>query len=109
MSGRRATGPCAGRPSFSGLAGAGDVAARIGNAVTSRARATLRAAALALGLVFTSPVSDAIDAIANGVMNTVMGRVAADIGDLGFISPALGQPAAPQNRGRMRSMRTTMQ
>jgi hypothetical protein len=93
MSGRRATGPRAGRPSFSGLAGAGDVAARIGNAATSGARAPLRAAALALVLVLTSPVSDAIDAIANGVMNTVMGRVAADIGDLGFISPAQGQPA----------------
>ncbi len=95
MSGRRATGPCAGGQSFSGPVAAGGVAARIGNAVTFRARATMRAAALALALVFASPVSDAIDAIANVVVNTVMGRVAADIGDLGFISPALGQPAAP--------------
>jgi hypothetical protein len=95
MSGRRATGPRAGKQSFSGLAAAGGALARIGNAATSSARATLRAAALALALVFTSPVSDSIDAIASVVMNTVMGRVAADIGDLGFISPALGQPAAP--------------
>jgi hypothetical protein len=94
MSGRRATGPRAGRPAFSGLVAAGGVAARFGNAATSRARATLRAAALALGLVFTSPVSDAIDAIASVVMTTAIGR-AADMGDLGFISPALGQPAAP--------------
>jgi hypothetical protein len=94
MSGRRATGPCAGGQSLSGLVAAGGVAARVGNAVTFRARATLRAAALALGLVFT-PVSDAIDAITNVIVNAVTGRVAADIGDLGFISPALGQPAAP--------------
>jgi hypothetical protein len=94
MSGRRATGPYAGGQSFSGPVAAGGVAARIGNAVTFRARATVRAAALALGLVFTSPVSDAIDAIANVIVNAVTGRVAADIGDLGFISPALGQPAA---------------
>jgi hypothetical protein len=95
MSGRRATGPCVGGQSFSGLVAAGGVAARVGNAATSRACATVRAAALALALVFAPPVSGAIDAIANAIVYTVTGRVAADIGDLGFISPALGQPAAP--------------
>jgi hypothetical protein len=93
MSGRRATGPRAGGQSSSGLAAAGGGAARVGNVATSGAR--VRAAALALGLVFTWPVSDAVDVIANGVINAVMGRIAADIGNLGFISAALGQPAAP--------------
>jgi hypothetical protein len=70
-------------------AGAGAVA-RIGNAVTSRALATTRAAALALGLFFTPPVSNAIDTITN----TVTSLGPANIGNLSFISPAEGQPAA---------------
>ena len=41
-------------------------------------------------LLFSPPVSDAIDAIAG----TVAALVPADIGHLGFISPAQGQPAA---------------
>src|SRR2546425_756513 len=56
----------------------------------SAAPATARAAALAFGLCFTPPVSDVIDAIAN----TVTSLVSARIGNLGFISPARGQPAA---------------
>jgi hypothetical protein len=56
----------------------------------SAARATTRAAALALGLFFTPPVSSAIEAIANAVTP----QVAASIGNLGFISPAQGGPAA---------------
>jgi hypothetical protein len=48
------------------------------------------AAALALGLFFTPPVSDAIDTITNAVG----WPVPADIGNLGFISPAQGQPDA---------------
>ena len=55
-----------------------------------RALATTRAAALALGLFLLPPVSDAIDTIAN----TVASLVPADIGNLGFISRAEGQPAA---------------
>jgi len=47
-------------------------------------------AALALGLFFTPPVSIAIDAIAN----TVAPLVPAAIGNLGFMSPAVAQPAA---------------
>jgi hypothetical protein len=48
------------------------------------------AAALALGLFFTPPVSDAISTITYAV-----GRlVPADIGNLSFISPAQGQPDA---------------
>ena len=43
-------------------------------------------AALALGLLFTPPVSIAIDAIIN--------TVSAAIGNLSFMSPAMGQPAA---------------
>ena len=48
------------------------------------------AAAFALGLFFTPPVSIAIDAITN----TVAPLVSAAIGNLGFISPAMGQPGA---------------
>ena len=48
------------------------------------------AATLALGLFFTPPVSIAIDAITN----TVAPLVSAAIGNLGFISPAMGQPGA---------------
>src|ERR1700730_17801789 len=66
------------------------VVARIVNAVTSRAPATTRAAALALGLFFTPPGSNAIDTITN----TVTSLVPANIGNLSFISPAQGQPAA---------------
>jgi hypothetical protein len=61
------------------------------HAVSSRALATTRAAALALGLFFTPPVSNAIDTITN----TVASLIPADIGNLSFISPAQGQPAAP--------------
>jgi hypothetical protein len=57
--------------------------------VNSRAPATARA--LALGLLFASPVSDAIDTVAGPVASLVP----AGIGNLGFISPAQGQPAAP--------------
>jgi hypothetical protein len=76
-------------PDLIAAAGGGGVA-RIVDAVTSRALATMRAAALALGLFFTPPISNAIDAI----MNTVTWLVPADIGTLGFISRAQGQPAA---------------
>ena len=48
------------------------------------------AAALALGLFFTPPVSLAIDAI----INTVASLVSPAIGNLGFMSPAMGQPGA---------------
>src|SRR3982074_4324 len=64
--------------------------ARVVHAVTSKALATTRASALALGLFFTPPISDAIDTITN----TVASFVPADIGNLSFISPAEGQPAA---------------
>ena len=47
-------------------------------------------AALALGLFFTPPASIATDAI----VSTVASLVAAAIGSLGFISPAMGEPAA---------------
>jgi len=66
------------------------VVARIVNAVTSRALATTRAAALALGLFFTPPVSSAVDTITN----TVTSLVPPNIGNLSFISPAQGQPTA---------------
>jgi hypothetical protein len=56
--------------------------------VDAHARAV--AATLALGLFLTPPVSDAIEAIAN----TVAPHVPANIGNLGFISPAQGRPAA---------------
>jgi hypothetical protein len=48
------------------------------------------AAAFALGLLFTPPVSIAIDAITN----TVAPLVSAAIGNLGFMSPAMAQPGA---------------
>jgi hypothetical protein len=67
-----------------------DVHACTRSRLPSAARATTRAAALALGLFFTPPVSNAIDAIANAVTP----HVAASIGNLGFISPAQGGPAA---------------
>ena len=51
---------------------------------------TMRAAALAFGLFFMPPGSDAVDAITG----TVASLVPADIGHFGFISPAQGQPAA---------------
>jgi hypothetical protein len=65
------------------------VAARIVNAVFSRALATIRTAALAVGLFFVPPVSDAIDTITNAV--TLL--IPAGIGNL--ISTAQAQPAAP--------------
>ena len=52
--------------------------------------AALRAA-LALGLLFTPPASIATDAIVSTL-------VAAAIGNLGFISPAMGEPAALTKR-----------
>jgi hypothetical protein len=47
-------------------------------------------AALALGLFFTPPASIAADAI----ITTVASLVAAAIGNLGFMSPAMGEPVA---------------
>src|ERR1700682_3391370 len=47
-------------------------------------------AALALGLFFTPPVSIAVDA----TINTVASLVSAAIGNLSFMSPAMGQPGA---------------
>jgi len=80
------TARCISLPWFLDLiAGAG---ARIAGAAPPRAPATARAAALALGLLFSPPVSDAIDAIAGTSL------VPANIGQLGFVSPAQGQPAA---------------
>ena len=67
-----------------------DVIARIVHAVTSKALATTRAAALACGLFLTPPVSDAIDTITS----TVTPLVPANIGGLSFMSSAQGQPAA---------------
>jgi hypothetical protein len=63
---------------------------RFVNAATSGALATARAAALALGLSFASPVSHAIYTITNAVTSLA----AVDIGNFGFISSAAGQPAA---------------
>ncbi|HEY6993783.1 MAG TPA: hypothetical protein VH397_08740 [Xanthobacteraceae bacterium] len=60
------------------------------DAITFRALAATRAPALALWLLFTPPASDAIDRIAD----MAAPLVPADIGDVGFISPARGQPAA---------------
>ena len=54
-----------------------------------RSHAAAFTAALVLGLVFTPPVSIAVDAM----INTVASLVPAAIGHLGFISPAMGQPA----------------
>jgi len=62
--------------------------ARIVSAVSSRAPAPV--AVLALVLLFTPPISNAIDTI----INTVTSLVPASIGNLSFISPAQGQPAA---------------
>ncbi len=64
--------------------------ARIVDAAAAGALSTTRAAALACGLFFTPPVSNAIDTITNAVTSLV----AADIGNLSFMSPAQGQPAA---------------
>jgi len=61
---------------------------RIIDATTSRVIATARAAALVFGLLFTPPVSNAIDTI------NVTSLIPVNIGNLGFISPAQGQPAA---------------
>src|ERR1700722_8734234 len=52
------------------------------------------AAALALGLSFTPPVSVLVDAI----IDTAASPVAPAIGHLGFISPALAQPDAPTKK-----------
>ena len=51
-------------------------------------------AALALGVFFTPPASIATDAI----ISTVASLVAAAVGNLGFISPAMGEPAALTKR-----------
>jgi hypothetical protein len=74
---------------FIAAAGVG-VVARTVNAVTSSVLATTRAAALALGLFFAPPVSNAIDTVSN----MVTPLVPANIGNLGVNSPAQGQPAA---------------
>ncbi len=79
------------RSTLSSIAAAGvDVVARIVNAATSGAVTTTRAAALALGLSFTPPVSNAVDTITSAVTSLVP----ANIGNLSFISPAQGQPTA---------------
>jgi hypothetical protein len=72
-----------------GLIAAADASAgaRIAGAVTP---AVTRAAVLALALLLLPPVSGAIDAIAG----TVAALVPANIGHLGFVSPARAQPAA---------------
>jgi len=67
-----------------------DAGARIAGAAPAAALATARAAALALALLFSPPVSDAVDAIAG----TFASLAPANIGQLGFVSPANGQPAA---------------
>jgi hypothetical protein len=84
--------PCISLPSMSNLTAAAGVVvvARIVNAGTSRILAATRAAALALGLLFTPPIPNAIDM----VTNMVTPLVPTDIGNLGFISPAHGEPAA---------------
>ena len=61
-----------------------------GHAAAPSPRPTTRVAALALGLFFALPVSNAIDTIANAVTSLVP----VNVGNLGFISPARGQPAA---------------
>jgi hypothetical protein len=58
--------------------------------MTPSALSSARAAALACGLFFT-PVSSAIDT----VTGAATALVPAHLGNLGFISPAQGQPAAP--------------
>jgi hypothetical protein len=55
--------------------------------------ATRRAAAIVFGLLCALPVSDAIDTIANEVRSLVP----ANIGHLGFVSAAQGQPSALTN------------
>jgi hypothetical protein len=75
-------------PSILAAAGAG-AAARIIDATAPCALAAARVA-LALGLLASPPVSDAIDRTAG----TVAALVSADISHLGFISRAAGQPAA---------------
>jgi hypothetical protein len=51
-------------------------------------------AALALGLFFTPPASIAVGAI----INTIPALVAATIGNLGFMSAAMGQPRMPTKK-----------
>jgi hypothetical protein len=51
-------------------------------------------AALAFGLFFTPPASIAADAIVSAVASLV----AAAIGNFGFASPAMGEPAAPSKK-----------
>src|SRR6478609_4999494 len=79
---------CLSLPSILAVASAGD-AARIIDAVTLGALATARVA-LALGLLVSPPVSDTVDRTAD----TIAALVSANIGNLGFISRAAGQPAA---------------
>jgi len=67
-------------------------AARIVNSAFPRAAA--RATALALVLLSAPPVSDAVDTI----IDTVVSLVAADIGPLGFVSPAQGQPTLTRSQ-----------
>ena len=55
-----------------------------------KSRAAAPTAALVLGLLFTPPVSIAVDAI----IDRVASRVPAAIGSLSLVSPAMGQPAA---------------
>ena len=61
-----------------------------GRAAAPSPRPTMRVAALAFGLFVALPVSSAIDTIANAVTSLVP----VNVGHLGFISPAQGQPAA---------------
>ena len=61
-------------------------AARIVNAATAKSPATTRAAALALGLFVTPPLSNAIDAITGAVTSFVQ----ADIGAFQLHFPRLG-------------------
>ena len=55
-----------------------------------KSHAAAPTAALVLGLLFTPPVSIAVDAI----IDSVASRVPAAIGNLSLVSPAMGQPAA---------------
>jgi len=61
---------------------------RIVSAISSKA--TAPAAALALGLFFVPPISSAIDA----TISAVTSPVAANIGNISFMSPARSQPSA---------------
>jgi hypothetical protein len=83
---------CISLPSILNLIAAAGVGAlaRIVNAATFGALAATRAPALALWLFFMPPVSGAIDTITS----TLASLVPANIGNLTFISPAEGQPAA---------------